>query len=118
MSTQAPELSTILAEAARLRRASQLRQAAAAYRHALELEPDNAQILHTLGLLARQVGRDDAALPLLRRAAAARADDAGCHYDLGELYFARGKLRPDGVVQVALQGHAQPVSIFLMTISR
>src|SRR6478672_7002391 len=87
LSTQASELPTILAEAQRLRRTGQLRQAAAVYRQALELDPNNAQILHTLGLLAREVGRDDAALPLLRRAALIDADDAGCQYDLGELHF-------------------------------
>src|SRR3954454_10922243 len=119
LSTQAPELPTILAEADRLRREGQLRQAAAVYRQALELDPDNAQILHTLGLLAHHAGRDDAALPLLRRAARAAEGDAGCHYDLGELYFSHGDfnlaaecfrrsgdLRPDWAAAHARLGQA------------
>ena len=50
--------------------AGQLAQAEARYRELLAADPDNAEALHLLGMLAHQTGRADEAIALLRRAVA------------------------------------------------
>jgi tetratricopeptide (TPR) repeat protein len=76
-------LSEAFAAALQLHRAGQTRQAEEICRRILKEEPQNAQALHLLGVLAQQAGRNDEALALLRRAIALCPDDADFHYNLG-----------------------------------
>src|SRR5690349_5398119 len=48
--------------------AGRLNDAEMVYRRVLAEQPDNPDALHLLGVLATQVGRAEAAVPLLRRA--------------------------------------------------
>lgn len=85
------DLPRMLKQAARLREAGRLRQAAVVYRRALHADPANPSVLYPLALVARDMGRTDAALPLLRRAAAAAPDDPAVHRSLGDLCHALGR---------------------------
>ncbi len=62
-----------------------------AYRQVLQLEPDNPDALHLLGLLAHQSGRHQPAADLMDRAI--RANPANPHFynNCGEAYRAQGK---------------------------
>jgi hypothetical protein len=73
-----------LRQAREAHRKGELATAELAYRHVLQIEPDNADALDLLGMLAAQTGHLPQALALLdrrRRALAARsADCAGSHW--------------------------------------
>jgi len=78
------------ATAVGLQAAGRLRQA---YQLCLEIcedDPHHFQAFHLRGILAHQLGRDDAA-GLLQRAAELRPDGAEIHNDLGVVLAARGK---------------------------
>src|SRR5215218_3665750 len=64
-----PMPSDPLAIALEHHRAGRVRQAAAAYRALIEENPNHADALNWLGVLAFQSGRPDHAIPLLERAA-------------------------------------------------
>ena len=71
--------------------AGQLAQAEALYRRALDLEPEDADALHLLGVIAQQRGDYQGAVDLITRAIAADASFAGYHNNLGEAYRRLGK---------------------------
>ena len=71
------------AEARRQHQAGQLDQAERLYREALAVQPDHADSLHGLGVLARGNGRNDLAVGLIGRAIAARKEVAHYYIDLG-----------------------------------
>jgi protein O-GlcNAc transferase len=73
--------------------AGQLREAEVLYRQILEVEPDHADALHLLGLVAYQGGRAELAVAPIRRAVALCGDRAVFHGNLGEAYRVIGKLR-------------------------
>lgn len=58
--------------------AGRLAEAEKIYRQVLAQEPNHAQALNLLGLLAGQVGRADAALELIRRAIQIEPQFAEC----------------------------------------
>lgn len=64
-------------------RAGRVRQAADAYRALLAQDPNHADALNWLGVLAFQAGRPDHAIPLLERATRARPTDAAFAHNLG-----------------------------------
>jgi tetratricopeptide (TPR) repeat protein len=61
-------------------------------RRALAADPDNAEALHTLGLIAHQSGKLNEAIDYLRRAAAAKPDVALYHANLGEMCRMAGRV--------------------------
>lgn len=64
-------------------RAGRLREAEAIYRNILSADPNDADALHMLGLLAHHTGRPAAALELIRSAIGLYPDAAPFHNNLG-----------------------------------
>ena len=73
-------------------RSGRLADAEALYRQILAAQPNHADALHLLGVVANQAGRHDVAADLIRQAIA--ANPAGSHYqlDLGNALMAQGHL--------------------------
>ena len=72
-------------------RAGRLRQAAAIYRSLIDADPQHADALHWLGVLAFQAGRADQAISLLEQAAVLRPADAAFEHNLGMAYLHAGQ---------------------------
>ena len=85
-------LQGMCATAIQLHQRGQLADAERIYRQILELDPHHADSLHLLGVLAHQVGRDDVAVELIRKAIASDRRPAAFHSNLGTAYQALGKL--------------------------
>ncbi len=64
-------------------RAAQLNQAETCYRQVLAAQPDHADALHLMGVIAQQVGQHDAALDLIRRAIALNGTNASYFCNFG-----------------------------------
>src|SRR5262249_13077430 len=69
-----------------------LAEAEAIYQQILAVEPHHANALHLLGVIAHQVGRNDIAVDLIRKAIAITATVPDFHTNLGETYRALGKM--------------------------
>jgi len=85
-----PGQALILAE--QKRRRNFLGDADELARTALAAEPDNAEAIHTLGLVAHQSGKLAEAIEHLRRAVALRPDVALYHANLGEMCRLAGRV--------------------------
>jgi len=72
-------------------RSGRLRQAEQMYREVLRIDPDHADALHLLGLIAYQTGELPTAVDLLRRAVAANPRAAPYHANLGAALSATGR---------------------------
>jgi predicted O-linked N-acetylglucosamine transferase (SPINDLY family) len=77
-------------------RAGRLQQAHELYRQLLAQEPGNVDVLHLMGVLAHQTGRNDIAIDLIGRAIAGSqgpnsANVAAMHYNFGEALRAMGR---------------------------
>jgi len=72
--------------------AGRLAEAEALYRQVLAEQPDHADALHLLGVLAGQKGQPDAAEDLLRRAIRIKPDLAEAHNNLGFVLAGKGQL--------------------------
>ena len=70
-------------QAIALHRAGRLDQAEAIYRRILKADPDNAEALHLLGVIAGQRGDNDECVGLIERAIAHEPDVAKYHANLG-----------------------------------
>jgi tetratricopeptide (TPR) repeat protein len=77
------ELEALVALAHSEHRAGRLAEAAEAYRKALALRTDVAEVHNGLGILLSQQGQHDQALVSFERAVALRPDDAEAHNNLG-----------------------------------
>jgi predicted O-linked N-acetylglucosamine transferase (SPINDLY family) len=71
--------------------AGQLREAESIYRQILQSDPNHAESIHLLGVVAHQVGRQGEAVELISRAIALRDDEAAYHSNLGEVYRTLGR---------------------------
>jgi tetratricopeptide (TPR) repeat protein len=60
-------ISEALAEAIQRHQAGQYQAAEEIYRRILQVEPNHAQTIHLLGLMAHQVGRHELAVDLIQR---------------------------------------------------
>ncbi|ODT84870.1 MAG: hypothetical protein ABS69_01625 [Nitrosomonadales bacterium SCN 54-20] len=69
-----------------------LSQAEAIYQHILQLEPNHPDALHFLGLLARDAGRVDIGIELIRKALRFKPDYVEAHNNLGNTLRQQGKL--------------------------
>ncbi|NTV46949.1 MAG: tetratricopeptide repeat protein [Chlorobiales bacterium] len=70
----------------------ELSQAEALYRHILQQEPNHADALHFLGVLAHQVEQHEAAVSLINQAIGVCADSSPMYCNLGLALQALGKL--------------------------
>ena len=86
----APE-ARLLTEAAAHHRAGRLAAAERVYRRILAIDPDHADSLHLLALIAHQTGRSDKALDLIGRAIALNDADPELHNDIGGIYHSLGR---------------------------
>ncbi len=76
------DIRSLLTEAVRLHQAGQLEQAAALYRQVLITEPNSADALHLLGMVALQQGQPKTAVELIRKAIALHDGEAAYHFHL------------------------------------
>lgn len=67
-------------------RAGRLAEAERGYRESLQLEPEHADSLHLLGVIALQTGNLASALALVQRAVSLRPDAAVCRNNLGQVF--------------------------------
>jgi predicted O-linked N-acetylglucosamine transferase (SPINDLY family) len=81
-----------LDEAVAHHRAGRLQAAEQAYRQVLQVDPEQADALHGLGVLAYQAGRYDAALAHLGRAVAVRPESGAFHCNFGLASLAVGRI--------------------------
>ncbi len=72
-------------------RAGRLAEAERDYREILRLEPQHADSLHLLGVIALQAGNLEAARALLQRAVDLRPDAAVCRNSLGQVFESLGR---------------------------
>ncbi|MGD0390960.1 MAG: tetratricopeptide repeat protein, partial [Tepidisphaeraceae bacterium] len=63
----------------------------AIYRQVLSVDPNDADVLHLLGVVANQTGRHDEAIDLIGRAIALDPDYAEAHFNLGHALSDRGR---------------------------
>jgi tetratricopeptide (TPR) repeat protein/2-polyprenyl-3-methyl-5-hydroxy-6-metoxy-1,4-benzoquinol methylase len=73
--------------------AGQLAEAERTCRIVLARHPRHADGLHLLGLIARQLGRNDAAVDLIGQAIALQPAQANFHYNMGSTLHVMGRLR-------------------------
>jgi tetratricopeptide (TPR) repeat protein len=85
-------LADLFARAVAHQQAGEFVQAEALCRQVVERDAGHADALNLLGMMAHQGRRNQAAIELLRRAAAARPSDGTIHYNLGVAYQVFGRL--------------------------
>ena len=72
--------------------AGQLAEAEALYRQILAAQPNHADALHFLGVIAHQVGQHDAAVEWIRQAIALEPNNPVAHSHLGEAFRTLGRM--------------------------
>ena len=85
------DVERIVRDAVRHHQAGRLGEAEQLYRQILAIDPQHADSLHLLGLMAYQVGQFDVSVDLLRNAISVRPDTAEYHVTLGAALKAQGK---------------------------
>lgn len=87
-----PTIAEALALALEHHQAGRLPAAEQIYRQVLEVQPNNADALHLLGVLARQVGQPAVAVEYIGRAIGANGHQSAFHSNLGTAYKDLGRL--------------------------
>jgi predicted O-linked N-acetylglucosamine transferase (SPINDLY family) len=85
-------IQTLLENGLKHQRIGQLAQAEALYKEVLKTQPNNANVLHLLGTIANQVGKNDIAIELISRAIAQNPAKPIYHNNLGNALKACGKI--------------------------
>jgi tetratricopeptide (TPR) repeat protein/SAM-dependent methyltransferase len=85
-------LGPLFAAAVQHHQAGQLAQAEGLYRQILAIDKDHVDSLHFLGVLAHQVGRNDAAVEFIGKAIRLNRHVPECHYNIGLAYRALGRM--------------------------
>ncbi|MCS6851376.1 MAG: tetratricopeptide repeat protein [Gemmataceae bacterium] len=89
-------MSNAFYRAVELHKQGKLDEAELIYRQTLDDNPDNADALHLLGVIAHQRGQAEKAVRFMRRAVALKPEAAVFHSNLAEAHRALGQL-PDAV---------------------
>lgn len=89
---QSTSIQEILRAALVHHQAGQLAEAGKLYRQALTLDPNHADSLHLLGMVAFQSGRNDLAVELIRKAIANHKTGASYYSNLGNVLQAQDQL--------------------------
>jgi len=71
-------------------REGRLAEAEVLYQQILQVDPNNSDALHMLGLIAAQLGSTDAAITLFKKAIVVKSSDATYHCNLGLALAAKG----------------------------
>jgi tetratricopeptide (TPR) repeat protein/SAM-dependent methyltransferase len=85
------DIAPVFLQAVQHHQAGQLREAERLYREILTREPNHTRSLNFLGLIAHQLGRNDAALELIGKAIALDERMAEAHYNLALVLEAVGR---------------------------
>jgi len=85
------DIDQVLNIARRHHQSAELASAEKMYRNILDEHPDHPDALHLLGVLYAQLGRQNDALDLIRRAIASKPESAQALYDLGNVLAGMGK---------------------------
>lgn len=85
--------SEILGQAWQHHQAGQFNRAEKLYQQVLSGEPENADALHMLGILAHQTGHSEAGAELVKRALRQSPEDARMHANLAMIFEAGGRLQ-------------------------
>lgn len=85
------DFARVLAAAFAHHQAGRSAEAEAGYRQALTMQPDHADTLHLLGVLAEQTGRSAVAVETIERAIAINPTNAAFHSNLGNSLRALGR---------------------------
>ena len=88
----APTIEQALQTALAHHQAGRLAEAEAIYRQILAVQPQHADALHLLGVIAQHVGRNDVAVDLISQAIALRPGYPEAHCNLGNALRENGKL--------------------------
>lgn len=86
-----PPAESSLQDAHRHHQAGRLSAAEAIYRRIIDDDPDHAEALHWLGVLAHQAGRHDDAASFISRAIKISPDDPAYHHNFGEVCMVLGR---------------------------
>jgi predicted TPR repeat methyltransferase len=97
-----PDAAQLLGHAVDLLRNEQIEEAEEALRGVLEIEPEQPDALHFLGVVRHTQGRTDDAVALIRKALAQLPDHAGAWNNLGNVLLSAGRI--DEATQAYEQG--------------
>jgi protein O-GlcNAc transferase len=78
--------------ALRHHQSGRLANAEALYRQILAVQPNHADALHLLGVIAHQAGRHDLATEWIRQAIVLNPNNPAAHSNLGEAHYAAGRM--------------------------
>jgi tetratricopeptide (TPR) repeat protein/SAM-dependent methyltransferase len=82
----------LFAAAVQCFRTGQLAEAERRCRDVLMLDPNHADALHLLGMIAFQAGRLDAAVELIGKSIASNRRNPDCHYNMAQVFRALGRI--------------------------
>jgi protein O-GlcNAc transferase len=85
-------ISEVLAIALQHHKSGQLEPAEQIYRQILQVEPNHADVIHLLGLVAYQVGKHEIAAESIERAIQLNGTEPAFHCNLGEVYRAMHRI--------------------------
>jgi len=114
------ELQHVFEAGVALHQSGRLADAEARYRQVLQANPDHAEALHLLGVLAGQVGRPDAAVGLIEKSLTVTPGNAEAHFNLANALSAQRRFteatphyqqvlnqQPNFVAAMVSLGHAR-----------
>jgi predicted O-linked N-acetylglucosamine transferase (SPINDLY family) len=87
-----PDVAEFLADGVAHHRAGRLPQAETCYRQVLAVQPDHAEALHLMGVIAQQMGRHDVAVELIGRAIERNRNSPSYFCNLGNALRETGRL--------------------------
>lgn len=87
-----PTTAEVIQIALQHHQAGRLQEAEALYRQILQAQPNHADALHLLGVIAHQIGKHDIAVSYISQAIKNNPQVADFHNNLGEAWRAQGKL--------------------------
>ena len=102
-----PVVEALLLQASRQHQAGRVSEAAQLYQQVLQLDPNQAEALYGLGIVARQTGKGDIALHLVGRAVEQDSSHPGYAVDYGNILMEQGRI-DDAVLSLRRAVHLRP----------